>query len=448
MLENGKILFLQHNSNTNAHIMHTCLEYSIENQIDYILFQESWFAKDNITTISHYAYYCIVSEYQNIRSRVIIFARKQSRYQFCLRSDICSDSDLLVIDIIDKTKSFTEIIQLINIYNEKSLLENNNERTIERCLHTIIPAKYTIICEDMNAHHSWWNSRITNSIRATELVNWLEKYDFELLNESDILTCSRSNNSIINLTFATKELNNMLLNWEIDEDKVSDTDHEIILFSINIDSDNLVENSIYNSQYNFEKANWKAFTEELILQSNKEEFASKINISEMSRELLETEAEKLRDIILHAVNKAISKKRTHEKSKSWWNEELKLLRKELATAKRQYKKNQNQTNQQAFQALKSDYFYKIKQAKATCWNNFLENAVEKDIFKAFNYTKFNRIEKLSIIQYQHENQEIIAITFEQKCEAFMQVLFKKSSQSEAVNWNNYMKLKKLFFQVL
>ena len=39
----------------------------------------------------------------------------------------------------------------------------------------------------------------------------------------------------------------MLINWEIDEDKVSDADHEIILFSINIDSDNLIENSIYNS---------------------------------------------------------------------------------------------------------------------------------------------------------------------------------------------------------
>ena len=308
MLKNDKILFLQHNSNTNAYIMHTCLEYSIENQIDYILFQEPWFAKDNITTISHYAYYCIVPEYQNIRSRVVIFARKQSRYQFCLRSDICSDSDLLVIDIIDKTKSFTETIQLINIYNEKSLLEDNNERTIERCLHTITSAKYTIICEDMNAHHSWWNSKITNSIRASELVNWLEKYDFELLNESDILTCSRSNNFIINLIFVIKELNNMLINWEINEDKVTDSDHETILFSINIDSDNLIENPVYNNQYNFEKADWKIFAEELILQSNKEEFVNNINISQISREMLETEAEKLRDIIIIAANKAILKR--------------------------------------------------------------------------------------------------------------------------------------------
>src|SRR5438034_403159 len=159
---------------------------------------------------------------------------------------------------------------------------------------------------------------------------------------------------LLDLTFVTKELNNMFINWEINEDKVTDSDHEIILFSINIDSGNLVENPVYNSQYNFEKADWKIFAEELILQSNKEEFASNINITQISKEMLETEEEKL-----------------------------------------------------------------------------------KDIFKAFNYTKFNRIEKLSIIQYQHENQKITAITFEQKCEAFMQVLFKKPPQSEVVDWNNY-----------
>ena len=111
----------------------------------------------------------------------------------------------------------------------------------------------------------------------------------------------------------------MSINWEINEDKVTDSDHETILFSINIDSDNLIENSIYNNQYNFEKADWKVFAEELILQSNKEDFASNIsnNISQISREMLETEAEKLRDIIIIAANKAISKKRIHEKSKSW-----------------------------------------------------------------------------------------------------------------------------------
>ena len=166
----GKIYFLQHNINTNSYNIYIYLNYSIENKIDFILFQEPWIAKDNITTISHSAYYCIMPEYQDIRPRVMIFARKQSRFQFYLRTDICSDSDLLLIDITDKLKSFKDTIQLINIYNEKSLLENRDDRTIERCLHTITPTKYTIICGDMNAHHSWWNSKISNPIRASNLV--------------------------------------------------------------------------------------------------------------------------------------------------------------------------------------------------------------------------------------------------------------------------------------
>ena len=280
-------------------------------------------------------------EYEDIRPRVIIFARKQSKYQFCLRSDILSDSNLLIIDITDKNKSSSETIRLLNIYNKKLLKENNNnERTIERYLYKINPLKYTILCGDMNAHHSWWNSKITSSIRAKELVNWLEKYDFELLNKPDIQTCSRFSNSIIDLTFATKNLNKLPINWEISEDITSGSDHEIIIFSININSDNLVENPIYNNQFNFEKADWKLFTEELILQSNREEYLSELNYSEISTSLLEIEAEKLRDIISIAANKAILKKRISERSKSWWNTELKLLRKELAIFKRLYKKNQ------------------------------------------------------------------------------------------------------------
>ncbi len=75
-MQNDKITFLQHNINTNSHNMHTCLEYEIKNQIDFILFQESWFTKNNIIIISHFAYYCIMSEYQEIRFRITIFAKK------------------------------------------------------------------------------------------------------------------------------------------------------------------------------------------------------------------------------------------------------------------------------------------------------------------------------------------------------------------------------------
>ena len=56
--------------------MYTCLDYAIELKTDFILFQEPFVARDNITTISHSAFYCIMPAIQNIRSRIMIFARK------------------------------------------------------------------------------------------------------------------------------------------------------------------------------------------------------------------------------------------------------------------------------------------------------------------------------------------------------------------------------------
>ena len=115
----------------------------------------------------------------------MIFARKQSRFDFCLRLDICVDSNILIIDIIDKTNSFSETIQVVNIYNEKSLEIDCNKYTVERKLHEIVPDKNTILYGDLNAHHSWWNSIITNPKNADKLIDWLDNYEFELLNEPD-----------------------------------------------------------------------------------------------------------------------------------------------------------------------------------------------------------------------------------------------------------------------
>jgi hypothetical protein len=122
-----RIQFLQQNVDKNDNKMHTCLQIDLELNIDFILFQEFYVNTDSMTTISHSAYYCIMSESEEIRSRVMIFAKKNSRFQFCQRSDICSDTDILIIDINDSLNSNTENIQLINIYNEKSLSENSNE---------------------------------------------------------------------------------------------------------------------------------------------------------------------------------------------------------------------------------------------------------------------------------------------------------------------------------
>ena len=84
----------------------------------------------------------------------MIFARKQSRFDFCLRSNIYTDSDILIIDTIDKTNNFSETIQVINIYNEKSLKINYNNYIIKRKLHEIMPDKNIILYGNLNVYYS------------------------------------------------------------------------------------------------------------------------------------------------------------------------------------------------------------------------------------------------------------------------------------------------------
>src|SRR6266498_3877260 len=202
-----KISIMQHNCARNTANMYIYLKIDLERNIDFILVQESWIAQDNIYIISHTTYHTILPEFCDVKSRVAIFAKKDSIHQFCYRSNLCKDSNIIILDILN---SVISDFQIINIYNEKSLKENCNDWILNKILPHIKPQKYSIICGDFNAHHSWWNLDVSNSIRANELVQWLNQHQFELLNEPDIPTFYRQNMrniTIIDLVFVTKALN-------------------------------------------------------------------------------------------------------------------------------------------------------------------------------------------------------------------------------------------------
>ena len=71
-----------------------------------------------------------------------------------------------------------------------------------------------------------------------------------------------------------------------------------------------------------------------------DEFQTNLSLNDSvtitSTNILEKEAEKLRDIILKAAEN-IPKKRISEHSKCWWNDKLKTLRKELSIIRKNWK---------------------------------------------------------------------------------------------------------------
>ena len=126
-----KISIMQYNCARITANMYIYLEIGLERNIDFILVQEPWIAKDNTYTIFYTVYHIILLEFCDIRSRVAVFVKKDLIYQFCYRSDLCKDSDIIILDILN---SEIPDFQIMNIYNEKSLKENCNDWTLNRIL--------------------------------------------------------------------------------------------------------------------------------------------------------------------------------------------------------------------------------------------------------------------------------------------------------------------------
>ncbi|KZS00835.1 Uncharacterized protein APZ42_002709, partial [Daphnia magna] len=91
-----------------------------------------------------------------------------------------------------------------------------------------------------------------------------------------------------------------------------------------------------------------------------------------------------------------------------------------------------------YQTQRTEYFSAVKQAKAGCWNNFLEKAEGKEIFKAYKYTKNLKVEKTPILNYvDSDNESKSAVIFDEKCNAFISTLFRKSSEYPSINWSEH-----------
>ena len=147
--------------------MHTTLELAFKADIDFVLIQEPYIANNNRGTVSHPAYIAILPTLsENIRPRVAIFARKDTKYSYTTRPDILNDPNLLILTISGRGLA---PIQLINVYNEEGLGENK-DWTVKRSLQDIKLDQQAIVCGDFNAHYSWWNSTISNPVRCVELI--------------------------------------------------------------------------------------------------------------------------------------------------------------------------------------------------------------------------------------------------------------------------------------
>ena len=475
----NNINILQHNTAKNSLIQETILEIGLERKVDIILIQEPRIYNSR-NSISYLAYNILIP-YKN-NPRVLIYIKKNIPIRSFIRLDLVDDPDLLLIEVNIKG---IQPFYIINIYNElNNSINNNKERTIERALIPLKLDKPALIGGDFNAHHYLWNSSIIHPIRASNLVKWIKKENLDILNNLDISTFSRPNTrskSIIDLTLATKYLSNRLFNWEILEKEKTGSDHEIIAYSISINSSNItnttnnrgidlslkrtlppgqelsLKENLYTPIYNIKKIDWllfnKRFKEKvnnnklfnsLFFKSLKEEedIYSILNIDKYKDNptipYLEELAINLTSILRELVEELAPIKKISSYSKKWWNKDLKALRKSLSSSKRRYKSTRTLEDFNSFKRARNIYFKEVKKAKSTSWINFLESIDSKSI-DIYNPLKIINKKDYTIptIIYKEDNKEIKANSFKEKSSIFKKALFPNPPISKAINFNNY-----------
>ena len=362
-----------------------------------------------------------------------------------------SDPDAIALVVQKGNHKFN----IFNLYNERGI---GDIKTIPRVLlntNTRLPES-SILLLDANEHHPWWDPLCTStSPGAPPFVEWIESQNLSLLNTPGTGTFFRphlSRESVLDLSLVTPDLADKAIDWQVTTETGSD--HYGLLFSIRSDTDQ-VDNPINQRKFNTKKADWPLFQKTLneAIQNNITlQHISEINdprkqdcknlILEEDQELqskLEEIGEAITQVIQLAADKAIPKVKLGPKPKTWWNQELTKLRRELTHCQRVYTQQLQQLSIQEAYLFKKDfliarntYARAIKDAKKRHWNSFLEQETPQSIYKAMAYTKDQKVEKIPPI-----HGEILEKTFKGKCKAFRKALFPPPPTAELPSFLNY-----------
>ena len=173
------------------------------------------------------------------------------------------------------------------------------------------------------------------------------------------------------MTITTSQLARSIINWLVNSELYTGSDHEVIQFTIISNSIETAPLPTITNRYNWKKADWEKFSTRLIELSSNNSTTWRQLCYQPSEENLEQAACLLRDNLLNAVEYAIPTIRQTPRTKSWWSDTIKQERTNMLRLKRTWKNNKTKENWQAFKIQRNLYFKSIRKAKESLWIDFL-----------------------------------------------------------------------------
>lgn len=332
-----KIHLIQHNCMKSREVTIACLESALETA-DIVLIPEPRILQD--PNNPRKKIYSTHNAFEMIRPteekpRVMIYVTKSNIY-LKYRQDQFDNPDVMGLTVWTEDEGRTHIkaTHIFNIYNERRPIDARTAYTRERQMLDFNFQPKSILASDMNAHHPWWNTQTKTGKNHHHLLEIVEKGNFDLINISGETTYnyrSGTGSSVIDLTFATRDVAAAVGNWAVDEGPGTGSDHEMIRFEIISDNLEFIPTATTQKD-NWQKAEWEEFQKYLKekAQQHSEEWEEMIRHT--SEQNMERAAIEMTALLKEAADKFVPKLNPSSRSKLWWNEEIETKRMHLHLA--------------------------------------------------------------------------------------------------------------------
>ncbi|CAH2210568.1 jg22675, partial [Pararge aegeria aegeria] len=239
--------------------------------------------------------------------------------------------------------------------------------------------RYILVGGDANAKSTWWGSLNTNR-RGTAMESALDELDLQVLNQGctptfDTVRGNKRYSSCVDITTCSSDMLALVDEWQVD-DSVTSSDHNALSFKIHLKKAKGMQINRTTRVFNTKKANWSEFHAKLAQLLN-ESTINKKEISKLNdKTLLDHTIEIYTKIIIETCKDTIPLKKTIDKlNLPWWNEELAILKQQVATKKRRIRcaalVRRNKVVKEYLET-KESYEMLAKKAQIASWKAFCE----------------------------------------------------------------------------
>ena len=223
-----------------------------------------------------------------------------------------------------------------------------------------------VIMADTNAHSVLWNCPDTNR-RGSKLEEWILTHSLTVLNQgSEFTFYNRRATTIIDVTFASLELEEGILDWQV-SDVITESDHRLITFNLRT---HVPEMEIKVRRWTV--GDWSVFTKSL------DGFKPVMPLDgRWTREDVDWHAEALTRDVHTALDRSHPKVRQKVRfPQIKWSDEMTHLKKEVKHAQSHFRMIRTPASHDRLVEARKTLRKAIRRAKRQSWKEFLGSATD------------------------------------------------------------------------